>query len=133
MAPPSHLTRGGRDGFTVFELLVVVATVTILLALVLPAVHQAREGARQIQCKNNLHQIGLALHAYHERMGCFPPGWILQTPVVHDSQNGWGWLSMLLPMMDLEPIFNSINFSHHVGSPSNETIRTRGIEVFVCA
>src|SRR5262245_3712298 len=86
-----------RPAFTVIELLVVLGIIAVLCALVLPALQHVREAARQVKCKNNLHQIGLALQSYHETMQCFPPGWIVETPVVQESHNGWAWLSMLLP------------------------------------
>ncbi|MFI4851664.1 MAG: DUF1559 domain-containing protein [Gimesia chilikensis] len=68
----SHLRRG----FTLIELLVVIAIIAILIALLLPAVQQAREAARRTQCKNNLKQIGLALHNYEESHSVFPPGFV---------------------------------------------------------
>src|SRR5262245_30192078 len=94
-----------RYAFTVIELLIVVAIIAVICSLVLPAVQQVRESARQIQCKNNLHQIGLALQSYHTATRCFPPGWIVETPISQDSENGWGWLSMLLPAADQSAVY----------------------------
>jgi prepilin-type N-terminal cleavage/methylation domain-containing protein len=96
-----------RRGFTLIELLVVIAIIAILIALLLPAVQQAREAARRTQCKNNLKQIGLALHNYHDTYGSFPIG-------VNSSQHGrWGisfWVG-LLPYLDQAPVFNVMSFS----------------------
>ncbi len=86
-----------RNGFTLIELLVVIAIIAILIALLLPAVQQAREAARRTQCQNNLKQIGLALHNYHDLHKTFPPGWVDQTSGV--SAN-WGWAVYLLPQIE---------------------------------
>ena len=102
-----------RRGFTLIELLVVIAIIAVLIALLLPAVQQAREAARRTQCKNNLKQIGLALHNYHDNANTFPPGWISSTstdPTTFPTNN-WGWNSFILPQMDQGNLYNLINYN----------------------
>jgi prepilin-type N-terminal cleavage/methylation domain-containing protein len=105
-----------RRAFTLIELLVVIAIIAILIALLLPAVQQAREAARRTQCKNNLHQLGLALHNYHDVYGQFPftlanfddPNSTAQ--VWSDSSRGT-YLVRLLPFIDQAPLFNALDFT----------------------
>lgn len=97
--------RSLRSGFTLIELLVVIAIIAVLIALLLPAVQQAREAARRSQCKNNLKQMGLAVHNYHDVFQKFPMG------SMHNNGR-WGpenWRFALLPYMDLANIYNSVN------------------------
>jgi prepilin-type N-terminal cleavage/methylation domain-containing protein len=94
-----------RRGFTLIELLVVIAIIAILIALLLPAVQQAREAARRTQCKNNLKQIGLGVHNYHDIYNVFPVGNIV-LPYGHGPT---AWIA-ILPQIDQAPLFNSLNF-----------------------
>jgi prepilin-type N-terminal cleavage/methylation domain-containing protein len=110
-------------GFTLIELLVVIAIIAILIALLLPAVQQAREAARRTQCKNNLKQLGLALHNYHDTHGRFPPTQIM----VH--YNGPGntnpvprnhtWISLILPFLEQSNLYQAINFEAPMHDPAN--------------
>lgn len=101
-----------RSGFTLIELLVVIAIIAILIALLLPAVQQAREAARRTQCKNNLKQIGLALHNFHDTHGNFPPGQALPrgatANVDGEERGGPGWMAYLLPFMDMASIHQDL-------------------------
>lgn len=97
--------RGLKQGFTLIELLVVIAIIAVLIALLLPAVQQAREAARRSQCKNNLKQIGLALHNYHDVYNTLPIGFRNSVP---NPGTDWGqsWWVGMLPYLDNAPMYN---------------------------
>jgi prepilin-type N-terminal cleavage/methylation domain-containing protein/prepilin-type processing-associated H-X9-DG protein len=103
-----------RRGFTLIELLVVIAIIAVLIALLLPAVQAAREAARRSQCVNNLKQIGLALHNYHQVHDVFPMGVSLNMysfpPAFWRAKNSWGVLGMLLPFLEQQAVYNAANF-----------------------
>lgn len=110
-----------RHGFTLIELLVVIAIIAVLIALLLPAVQQAREAARRTQCKNNIKQVGLALHNYHDTFSVFPyatanssTNAVATAPTGPAILNHTGWL-MLLPYIDQAPLYNQFNFSWATG------------------
>ncbi len=132
------LQRSQKRGFTLIELLVVIAIIAILIALLLPAVQQAREAARRSACKNNMKQIGLALHNYHDTHRVFPPGVIDNTNasgdatwgnVLNDARNnnnGLGWGTMILPFLDQAPLYALIktqtnNFNNNWQGPGGST------------
>jgi prepilin-type N-terminal cleavage/methylation domain-containing protein len=122
-----------RRGFTLIELLVVIAIIAILVALLLPAVQSAREAARRTQCRNNLKQIGLALHNYHESFRTFPPGWINQRP----NRTNWGWAAFLLPHLDQGPLSKQLDvgsesLAQSVMIPQKLAQMRKSLEVFRC-
>ena len=133
-------------GFTLIELLVVIAIIAVLIALLLPAVQAAREAARRSGCTNNLKQIGLALHNYEQAMGVFPPGYVssINRTVLdacnQDTENqhgvdlgtGWAWGSMILPYMEQQPLYNSINFNLSVAFHDNDTCSLTALNVYLC-
>jgi prepilin-type N-terminal cleavage/methylation domain-containing protein/prepilin-type processing-associated H-X9-DG protein len=107
-----------RHGFTLIELLVVVSIIGLLCALLLPAVQVAREAARRSQCANNLKQIALAAHNYHDTLGSFPSCLYLHPAYAKKGQawNNDGWLVLLLPQLDQQAIYNAVNFDIMWGS-----------------
>jgi len=123
-----------RRAFTLIELLVVIAIIAVLIAMLLPAVQSAREAARRAQCTNNLRQIGIALHNYHDAMETFPPGYLsLMDPVTFDNDGpGWGWASFSLNQVEQAPLYNSINFVLNIEFPANQTARLTVLGSFLC-
>ncbi|MBD3675944.1 MAG: DUF1559 domain-containing protein [Planctomycetaceae bacterium] len=124
-------------GFTLIELLVVIAIIAVLVALLLPAVQQAREAARRSQCKNNLKQIGLAVHNYHDTHGVFPPGYLsrnvgVSDPAAADSGPGFAWGTMILPFLDQSPIYSQLDFNRDCTLPSNLALGQETLTVFQC-
>src|SRR5205823_8669305 len=115
-----------RRAFTLIELLVVLALIALLIGLLLPAVQRVREAANRLVCKNNLRQIGLALHMYSDRMGCLPPGYL--SAVGRDGSDlgpGWGWAAFLLPDIEQDNLQRQINFGRDIGDSVNAAARTR--------
>jgi prepilin-type N-terminal cleavage/methylation domain-containing protein len=118
--------RRSRRGFTLIELLVVIAIIAVLIALLLPAVQQARESARRTQCSNNLKQIGLAIHNYHDSDTRFPLSSI-------DSTLGRsGIFASILPYLDQGNTYQQYNFSLGNSDPSNLTAVSQRIPAFLC-
>src|SRR5688572_17681540 len=113
-----------RRGFTLVELLVVIAIIGILVALLLPAVQAARESARRMQCSNNLKQIGLGLHNYHDTIKCFPPGRWGGT-----GGKVWGPHSLILPFIEQGNAHALIDFSVFWDHPNNAAARAAKVPV----
>lgn len=104
-------TSRGRRGFTLVELLVVIAIIGILVALLLPAVQAAREAARRLKCSNNLKQVALGLHNYHDVMGSFPSGWVYPSPPAASpptNHESWGWGALMLPYLEQQSLHEQL-------------------------
>lgn len=117
-----------RNAFTLIELIVVVCVVGVLVALLLPSATRSREAARRSTCKNHLKQIGVALHAYHDVHGSFPPAYTV------DANAGplHGWRTVIVPHLDEGSFFNSIDLTKRWDNPANAAARERPLPVYSC-
>ncbi len=123
----------GRRAFTLIELLVVIAIIGVLMGLLLPAVQKVRETASRLKCKNNLKQIGLALHSYHDRNNGFPPGYFSAVNSDNsDAGPGWGWASFLLDDIEQSNLKKQIRFDLQISDAANGSSRLVSLPLFVC-
>ncbi|WP_425615756.1 DUF1559 domain-containing protein [Anatilimnocola sp. NA78] len=123
------MSRHRPRGFTLVELLVVIAIIGVLVALLLPAVQAAREAARGAQCKNNIRQIGLAMHNYHDTHGRLPPGWIGNQP---EGTPGWGWTVSILPQLEQTALQTSVNRNQPISHAANQQARETVVNLLFC-
>jgi prepilin-type N-terminal cleavage/methylation domain-containing protein/prepilin-type processing-associated H-X9-DG protein len=131
----------GERGFSVIELLVVVAIIGLLIGLTLPAVQAARERGRRMHCSNNLKQIGLGVLGYHGAHGCFPPGNLTlaeglctldDSSFGYPSQSGTNWLICILPFMEQQSLYETYDFNQFNEAPANRGLRESRVATYVC-
>ncbi len=122
-----------RPGFTLIELLVVIAIIAVLIALLLPAVQAAREAARRIGCVNNLKQIGLGLHGYHDTHGTFPAGgWISLFGQPTTKNMNIGWSAVILSWVEQRLLFDSLNLMFPYNDDANSTAIHTSLQLYLC-
>lgn len=117
------------SGFTIVELLVVIAVIAVLAGLLFPAIQSVRETGRRTECLNHCRQIGMALQGYQVSYRSLPPGWISETPV---DRPGWGWASLILPYLEQDNLRNLVDYKVQFSLPAMSSVRTTVIPLFLC-
>jgi prepilin-type N-terminal cleavage/methylation domain-containing protein len=128
-------TRSRQDGFTLVELLVVIAIIGILVALLLPAVQSAREAARRMQCQNNMKQLGLALHNYHDTNNSFPPCMnfdITVSDISNTPNYRANWVISILPFAEQQNLYNAFDHTKYISDPVNRNARGTELAFMKC-
>lgn len=118
-------------GFTLIELLTVMAVIGILTALALPAVQFARASARRVQCQNQLRQLCLALHSYHDLHQSLPAGSYTVGPFFRPF-SGWGWGAMILPQIEQQPLYEAIDFRFNTAVGPNRDVIRQQVPLWLC-
>ena len=122
-----------RPAFTLVELLVVIAIIAVLTGLLLPAVQKVRAAAADSQCRNNLKQVGLGLHHFHDAAGAFPHGYTCAVGAKGDDFGpGWGWAAELLPFIEQTGLYDAIRFDLLIDDPRNTAARLTRPKVYLC-
>jgi prepilin-type N-terminal cleavage/methylation domain-containing protein/prepilin-type processing-associated H-X9-DG protein len=131
---PRSSTNGKRHGFTLIELLVVIAIIAALIGLLLPAVQKVREAANRTDCANNLKQLGLALHNFHDTHGRFPPGQV-HGPYPEAGvywKTNHGWAVFILPSIEQKPLADKYHWDLASSDPLNQEVVAHPLNIFQC-
>jgi prepilin-type N-terminal cleavage/methylation domain-containing protein/prepilin-type processing-associated H-X9-DG protein len=130
---PRPLNYKTRCGFTLIELLVVIAIIAILIALLVPAVQKVRAAAARLQCQNNLKQLGLAMHHYHDTYRTFPPAYVNKGLY---GATGFsfthGWAPFIFPFIELQPLHDQYRWDFPLYHPENQPVMTQQLKIFQC-
>jgi prepilin-type N-terminal cleavage/methylation domain-containing protein/prepilin-type processing-associated H-X9-DG protein len=128
------MSSRSRPGFTLIELLVVIAIIAILIGLLLPAVQKVREAANRMKCTNNLKQIGLAAHNYHDTYDGLPPAWKYEPPAppARPTAVAESWGFNILPYLEQDNIFKQYNRDRPLFDPTNQALTATQLKVFQC-
>jgi prepilin-type N-terminal cleavage/methylation domain-containing protein/prepilin-type processing-associated H-X9-DG protein len=122
-----------RTGFTLIELLVTIAIIAVLIGILLPAVQKVREVAARNKCANNLRQIALAIHNYHDIRRSFPAGYISGVAGNGDDTGpGWGWAAQILPQVEQNALYGIVRFDKPIEDPANADARQKMVPTYVC-
>ncbi|MCA9064414.1 MAG: DUF1559 domain-containing protein [Planctomycetaceae bacterium] len=120
--------RSSVQGFTILELLTVMGIIAVLVILILPAVGSAREAARRMQCVNNLKQVGIALHQYHDTYASFPSGLQWES----SQKSAYGWSVGLLPFLEQPDLYHQVHRDYPLSHDSNEAARKQTLPMLLC-
>lgn len=130
MNSPIHRARMSRAGFTLIELLVVIAIIAVLIGLLVPAVQKVREAANRMSCTNNLKQLGLALHSYHDVNKGFPMAYTYPPNATEPYVHAWG--TRILPYIEQDALFKQYSMTAHFFAGNNATVIRNQIKTFQC-
>ncbi len=139
-AEVNAIVEKSRKGFTLIELLVVIAIIAVLIGLLMPAIQKVREAANRISCANNLKQIGVALHNYHDVNGRFPPGWVESDPTIptgfpvgpKNPNTGFGWGAHLLPHLEQNNLHDQLDMRKSLLDARNAALASTPLKIFQC-